>query len=348
MEVNGGDMPKIGFLIILIVFSPMLSAVKECPVDENKTNFDNQNLAKKDFSVCDFKGKKVSFKKANLAGAIFAKMENGTCSDDFDIGPDLSGANFSGANLEGANLACGLNLSGADFSNANMRNVKADYSSFNGAKFDKKTDLTGANLSNTDLTGISDTEETVFTNVTLDNAVLAGALVNYNTFFKQCSMFGTNMSGMMGDGVLFKNVHMNMTNMGGAQIDGLRILRSIAIHSFFQDLVGYKKPKGAIMPDTRKNKPSFKYTNFSGSLFDNSKLSHVNFSNTVLDNAQFGGATVSTNTKYWAYTNSAQFANFKKAKCEIGGKEIKGFRCIPATGEIFMSMIATGNNKRSL
>ena len=170
------------------------------------------DLSGADLTNCVLSGMDVS--GANLTGAITANTKLGpnligppaafpapsyrylvtNASGGFIIGPDvnLQGANLAGADLSGYNFA-GVNVTGVDFSGTRLDNVKSGRTigpplrlpspyvfmrdnSFGAYIVGPRVDLTGANLTDCQFTGL-DISGATFTNALLQNVRSGGGMI---------------------------------------------------------------------------------------------------------------------------------------------------------------------------
>jgi uncharacterized protein YjbI with pentapeptide repeats len=170
------------------------------------------DLSGADLTNCVLSGMDVS--GANLTGAITANTKLGpnligppaafptpaykylvsSVSGGFIIGPDvnLQGANLAGADLSGYNFA-GVNVTGVDFSGTRLDNVKSGGTigpplrlpspyvfmrdnSFGAYIVGPRVDLTGANLTDCQFTGL-DISGATFTNAILANVRSGGGMI---------------------------------------------------------------------------------------------------------------------------------------------------------------------------
>ncbi len=180
-------------------------------------DYEGQNL-----SAHSFHGQRLTgsdFSRANLQNADFSSTE-------------LTGADFSHANLSGANFR-GAHMVGCDFSYATINGAVFDGVSATGCDFSNASmqpqqgagllrgchsgcDLSGANLQNADLQGISTT------GIDLSHADLRGAVLSGSRFsgvdFSNARMDGARLSGATFVNCSFDGVDKSRADFSGARI----------------------------------------------------------------------------------------------------------------------------------
>jgi uncharacterized protein YjbI with pentapeptide repeats/beta-lactamase regulating signal transducer with metallopeptidase domain len=170
-------------------------------------DFEGQNLSGKNFAGSDFTG--TDFSKSNLQGANFnganlsgADFENADLRNASLVGANLSGANLDGAKLDGANLD-DANLSGADLNPRTLSpaQIRAYLPHCRGC------DLSGANLSNMDLSGVK------LTGVDLSKANLRGANLS-KAIFSGVDFSGADLRGARTDGTQFIGCDFSGAQLG--------------------------------------------------------------------------------------------------------------------------------------
>ena len=263
---------------------PDIGAVYAVGSDFSNRNFDNLNLQNAVFDKADLSN--TSFKNTNIDGArfAFANLDNSNLLDR----TDLSDINLAGANLKGANVSLkgkdisGTILTGADLSNSNLTGVDLS------GKDLTATILTGANLSNSNLTGANLTSANLkdanvkkvdFTSADLTNAKFKGVDISMG-YLSTMNLTKADLSGAILTNADLSEMDLTAANLSGQDLSGHDITNTILTEA---DLTN------AILPDGGMSGKNFDWTKFIGVDLSGKDLSLSNFNYADLSNANLEG-----------------------------------------------------------
>lgn len=227
--------------------------------------FDKQKFAFMNFSGINFSG--ASFKGATFTDITCGGSTNFTNADltsatfQQDTSNSLSGCNFNGAILQKATL--GGALGSSTFQGAHMQGAQ----------------LVGANLTGTDLTGADLTganlQDAILTKpLSLNNAILDGALgLAGNDLsgapLEHASLRGTNLSGAKLHGVHLNSARLEGANFSNAQLQGAtldqaNLTGANLYHAFLSNDIQGKVDSAATAVQAHLKNVNLSYATLSG------------------------------------------------------------------------------------